>query len=147
VPRALPIAAAIYRAALQLYPPDFRREFASEMARDFLLATNEAWRAGAWRSLIGLWAHIGADLARTLIFQWLRSDWPAVALIPATVTLMGIGVTAQLLPATPVPLPVAQTDRELLALMLLIIVVLLIVAATIIFTLWFTRPLLYRRRL
>ena len=97
--------------------------------------------------MLDLWGHMSVDFVRAVVLQWLRSGLPAIALIPAIVTLMGIGLTAQLVPATPAFMPVAQTDRDLLVLMMLVLVVLLIVVATIIFTLCFTRPLLHRRRL
>jgi hypothetical protein len=146
LPHTLSIVAAIYSAGVRLYPPDFRREFASEMTRDFRQATNEAWCGGAWTGVLALWAHLGADFVRTLVLQWVRSEWPAIALIPAACSLAGFGVAARLLPQTPRTFPTAPADRDLLALMLLILGVLMIVVATIIFTLWFTRPL-HRRRL
>lgn len=147
MPRALSVGATLYRAAVHLYPPAFRREFAHEMTRDYLQAADEAWLDGGWRSMLTLWGHLSVDLVQAVVLQWLRSGRPAIALIPAIFTLMGIGLTAQLVPETPVALPVSQTDRDLLVLMLLVIVVLMIVVATIVFTLCFTRPLLYRRRL
>lgn len=44
-----------------------------------------------------------------------------------------------------VVVPRGTADADILVLELLAAVVILIVAATIILTLWFTRPLLYRR--
>ena len=46
----------------------------------------------------------------------------------------------------PFHMPRGTADSDVLMLELLAAVVLLIVAATIILTLWFTRPLLYRHR-
>jgi hypothetical protein len=147
VPRTLYGVAALYGAAVRLYPPDFRREFASEMSRDFSQATQEAWGDGAWRSLAGLWTHMGTDLARTLIVQWLRSGWPAITLIPVAFATAGVGAAARILALPPVALPAGQPDRDEAALLLLVTIVLLIVMATIILTLWFTRPLRYRTRI
>ena len=47
----------LYRAALYLYPAAFRREFSSEMTRDFQEATREA---GPGRARLMVWAGIGA---------------------------------------------------------------------------------------
>src|SRR5258706_93026 len=134
----------MYRAAVHLYPPDFRREFASEMTRDFDQATREAWSGTAWPGVLVLWAHLGADFALTLVRQWLWSPWLAITLIPAAISIAGMVTVASLLAQPPPPLSVPQPDHDQIALLLLVTVVLLIVAATIILTLWFTRPLRYR---
>ena len=42
------VATHVYRALVYLYPPAFRRQFASEMTSDFRDATCEAWYDGGW---------------------------------------------------------------------------------------------------
>jgi hypothetical protein len=142
----LSLAAGAYRAAVHLYPPDFRREFSSEMTRDFRQATHEAWLEGAWRSVLGVWVSVGADFGLTLMVQWFQSRWAAIALIPAAFSFLGMIMASRFLRTRPQLLPVARPDREEIALLLLATVVLLVIAATIIFTQWFTRPLRYRTR-
>ena len=146
MPGTLSVVANIYQAAVHLYPPNFRREFASEMTRDFRQATDEAWLEGAWPGVISVWTHLSVDFVRTLILQWCRSEWTVITLFSATFSVVGIGAAAELLHARPVPQPASPDDRDLLMLMLLVTVVLLVIASTIILTLWFTRPLRSRTR-
>ena len=143
MPRTLAAAAWIYRAALHLYPPGFRREFGDEMARDFEEATDEAWSATRSRGVLGLWAHTAADLAATAIVQWLRSGLPAIALASAAFALLSVGAAAQL-PRVAVPAPITDADRDLLTVLLLVVVVLMIVAAVLVFNVWFSRSLVRR---
>lgn len=144
MPRTLAAGVWIYQAALYLYPPAFRREFGSEMARDFEESTAEIWRATRWRGVFGLWAHTGADLATTATVQWLRSGLPAIALASAAFAILSVGTAAQLVPRVSIPAPLTEADRDLLALLLLAIVVLLIVVAVLVFNLWFSRSLVRR---
>jgi len=147
VPPVLTLAVVVYRAALHLYPPDFRREFGSEMVRDFTLGSQEAWSDRRWPSLVRLWADLVVDFARTVVAQWLQGERAAIALIPMVFAAVGIRIADQVLAAAPLAVAVAPADRDLIALMLLVLVVLLIVVATIVFTLWFAHPLFHRRRI
>ena len=141
MPRLRFVGARLYYAALYLYPPAFRREFSSEMAADFDEATHETRLAGRRRDLLALWTSTSADLARTLVVQWLRTGLPVLFLCAATVTIVAAGVAANVLPHEPFAVPATAADRDLLTLMMLTGVVLLVVCATIVFTFWFSRPL------
>jgi predicted lysophospholipase L1 biosynthesis ABC-type transport system permease subunit len=135
----------LYRAALFLYPPAFRREFSREMARDFEEATDETGRAGR-RHLLSLWGRIGADLARTVVIQWLRTGLPILLLCSTLGAVVAASVAANVLPRQPFTVPATAHDRDVMTLILLTIVVLLVVVATILFTFWFSRPMFRRHR-
>jgi hypothetical protein len=145
-PRFAAVGARLYSAALFLYPPAFRREFSSEMARDFSEATEDTRLAGRQSELLALWAHAGADLARTVVVQWLRSGLPLLAACSIAGALVAASVAANVLPRASVAVPAATTDRDLMTLIILTGVVLLVIVATILFTFWFSRPLLRRHR-
>lgn len=136
---------AIYRAALRLYPPAFRREFSAEMARDFDDAIAETRAEGGRGELAALWRSTGADLARTLIVEWLRTGLPVLMLTAAAGTAIAAKVAATVVLQPPLALPIEQADRDILTLLVLTCAVLLVICATIIFTFWFSRP--PRRRL
>jgi predicted lysophospholipase L1 biosynthesis ABC-type transport system permease subunit len=140
------IANKVYRAALYLYPAAFRREFSTEMTRDFHEATREARRAGRRRDLLTLWAGIGADLARTVVVQWLRTGLPVLLLCSTAAALAAASVAANVLPRTPFDVPPAADDRDVMTLILLTCAVLLVITATILFTFWFSRPMFRRHR-
>lgn len=133
----------VYRAALYLYPATFRREFSSEMTRDFHEAMQEA---GQGRDRLMLWAGIGADLARTIVAQWLRTGLPVLLLCSTAAALAAASVAANVLPHTPFDVPATAHDRDVLTLVLLTCVVLLVIVATILFTFWFSRPMFRRHR-
>jgi hypothetical protein len=146
MPRLEYVGARLYSAALFLYPPRFRREFSSEMARDFAEATEEARQAGRWTEPLALWTRIAADLAKTAAIQWLRTGLPSLFLCSIAGAMVAASVAASVLARQPVVVPVAAADRDVMALILLVGAVLLVVAATIFFTFWFSRPLLQRHR-
>ena len=143
MPRMFAAASCIYRTGLYLYPPAFRREFGAEMGRDFEEATVECRAAGGWRAIIGLWTHTSADLAMTASVQWLRSGLPAIGLVSAVCALLTVTVAAQLRRAT-VSVPLAEADRDVVAIALMAMVVLLIIVAVLVFNLWFSRSLMRR---
>ena len=98
----------------------------------------------------GLWsfrARMAADLAGTIVRQWLRTGWPIIAMLailyPLTAASAIVSIGKRLFRVLP---HASAAVDDILMLELLAAVVLLIVAATIILTLWFTRPLLYRHR-
>lgn len=138
--------ARLYHAALFLYPPAFRREFSGEMTRDFDEATQDTGVTARRRDLLTLWTRIGADLARTVVVQWLRTGVPALLLSSMAGALVAASVAATVVPHDPFAVPVAPADRDLMTLILLTGVVLLVIVATILFTFWFSRPLLQRHR-
>ena len=139
--------AAAYRAAVQLYPADFRREFGDEMARDFVQATREASRDGSRGGVPRLWARVGADFVCSLVLQWMRTGLPAVGLIAAACSFGGISMAARVLVGrTWISPPASAVDAELVTLFLLVIVLLLIILTTICVTLWIARPFTHRTR-
>ena len=135
---------AVYRGLLRLYPVRFQEEFASDMALDFADASDDGWTHGGWPGLAAVWARAAADLARSLAAQWLRTGLPLVALVAFAIVLTTASMALAIVPDGPLFGNVAQPDRELAILMLIVACVLLIIASTIIFSLWFLRPLLYR---
>ena len=142
IPRNLPIDARIYRASLYLYPPQFRREFAEEMTRDFSEAKMEAQAAQG--GLFAFRARLCADLIKTVFLQWARTGLPVIALISSIVPLYTATLLARLSQSAPVSIP-TEPDAEMLAMVLLVTVVLLIVASTILMTVLFVHPRLKRR--
>jgi hypothetical protein len=136
----------MYRAALLLYPPAFRREFSSEMARDFDQATEETRLGGRRGDLLALWTTTATDLARTLIVQWLRTGFPVLVFCSAAGTIAAASVARNVLLREPFPVPAAAADRDMLTLLILTSAVLLVIAATIVFTFWFSRPIHRRHR-
>jgi hypothetical protein len=138
--------ARCYHAALFLCPPAFRREFSREILLVFDEARQEARLAAGGSGLWPFRARMSADLAITIARQWLRTGWPIVAPLAILYPFAASSALASLWKLIPFRIPSGTPDADVLMLELLAAVVLLIVAATIILTLWFTRPLLYRRR-
>jgi hypothetical protein len=134
----------IYSAALTLYPAAFRREFAREMTRDFDEAGQEAWLERRWRGLLTVWSQMGVDLARSVVRQWIQTGVPVIMLVSAVTTLAAAGTAAQILVGEPMTPPASADDRDLVMLMLLIATALGVIFGTIVFTVWFTRPLARR---
>jgi hypothetical protein len=138
--------ATLYRAAVFLYPPAFRKEFAPDMVRDFADASDETWADRGAAGLLLLWHQTTMDLLLTLMWQWWRTGLPAIgalSLLPSLAASIGIARLARALPLN-VVLP--RHDQETLTLLMLIATVVLLIAATIVFTHWFTAPLRNRRR-
>jgi hypothetical protein len=144
-PRFRGIGARVYYAALFLCPPAFRREFSSEMARDVDDAAEDMRSAGGAAALM-LWIGIAADLASTVVVQWLRTGWPVLATCSIAGAIAATRVAASMLPHEPLPVPASVHDRDLMTLMLLTGTVLLVIVSTIVFTFWFSRPTPRRRR-
>ena len=137
----------LYRAAQYLYPPAFRREFSEEIVRLFDETYADARIAGGRAGLWAFRARMSADLAGTIACQWLRTGWPIVAAASLLYPVMTLSALVMLWQRAPFVLPRVTSEADVVALTVLTAIVLLVIAATIILTLWFTRPLLYRRRL
>ena len=144
-PRLRGVGARVYYAALFLCPPAFRREFSTEMARDVDDAAEDMRSAGGAAALM-LWIGIAADLAATVVVQWLRSGWPVLATCSIAGAIAATRVAASMLWHEPLPVPASAHDRDLMTLMLLTGTVLAVIVATIVFTFWFLRPLVRRHR-
>ena len=139
------IGARVYGAALCLCPPAFRREFSTEMARDVDDAAEDMRSGGGVASLL-LWIGIAADLAATIVVQWLRTGWPVLAACSIAGAIAATRVAGNMLLHEPLPVPASAHDRDLMTLMLLTGTVLLVIVATIVFTFWFARPVARRHR-
>ena len=138
------IGSAVYRALLALYPPAFRREFASDMIQDFEEASHEAWTNTGWRGLLSFAFFAGADVARSVLMQWLRSGRLLVtglALVTATSCVAVVGVID---PRVPYTMTSSSPERDGLLVLILVTTVVVIIAATVIFSLIFLRPALTR---
>jgi hypothetical protein len=136
--------ARLYRAALYLYPPVFRRDFSAEILCDFDQARDEA--AGG-RGLWAFRAELLADLAVSLPRQWLSSGWPAIlggALGGPFIMASGVARLWQW-QGPLVVLPAGHADADAIGLILLATVSLVVIASTIVFTLWLA-PSPHRRR-
>ena len=138
--------ARLYYAALFLCPPAFRREFAAEMARDVDEALAELESEPAERDLPFLWTDLGADLARTIARQWMRTGLPLLLPCSGLAAIAASSLAARTLAHEPLVAPVTAADRDLMTLIVLTGVVLVVIVSTILFTFWFSRPLLRRQR-
>jgi hypothetical protein len=140
-------AVHVYRALLYFYPPRFRREFSDEMACDFDDATFDAWIGGRWSAVAALWAVVGADFARSVTVQWVRTGWPALVGLSATWSLSCCALIAQqFVPRTEVFVPRTRTEEEMLLMMLASVVVFVLIAVTIIVTAAFWALVVRRTR-
>lgn len=138
--------AKLYFAALVLCPPAFRREFSMEMALDLEEAIEDAKLVGRRRELLALCAIVGTDLVKTLLLQWLRTGVPALFFFWTIGAIGAARLAGHVLPRDLFPVPAATAEREFVALTLLIGGVLFVVFATILFSFWFSGPLLRRHR-
>jgi hypothetical protein len=137
------IGVSVYRGLVALYPPAFRREFASDMIQDFEDASHEAWANDHWRGVLSLWVFTGFDVMRNVLAQWTRSGAlivTALALMTATssvaVGLLDLRVRYTMRPSSP--------ERDGVLVLILVTTVVVIIAATVIFSLIFLRPALTR---
>jgi hypothetical protein len=131
------VATHVYRALVYLYPPAFRRQFASEMASDFRDATCEAWHEGGWLTVMRLWIHIGRDLLRTAAAQWFRNGTSMVLVLSAAAAAMcGFAITETLRqPLQPASL--SPVDRDKVVLLFLATLVILLTVIVILLTVCF----------
>jgi hypothetical protein len=131
------VATHVYRALVYLYPPAFRRQFASEMASDFRDATCEAWHDGGWLTVTRLWIHLGRDLLRTAAAQWFRNGASMVFVLSAAAAAMcGFSITQALRR----PLQTASlspVDQDKVVLLFLATLVILLTVIVILFTVCF----------
>lgn len=140
------VDARLYRIALHLCPPGFRREFSEEMTRDFEEARRDAAASGAPRALLAFRAQMALDLARTVVGQWGRSGWPAIVAAAVIGPLAATSALASLWPPVVIEGPANNPDVDMITLELLVAVVFLVIAATIVFTLVFAQSKRPRRR-
>jgi hypothetical protein len=134
----------LYRAALSLCPPAFRREFGSQMLRDLADACRDADLVGGPSGVWAFRARISLDVARTLVTQWWRTGLPVIAVLAMTATFIAISSLDRVWRHMQVQLPIANPDFEGLAVLMLAAVLLVFITLTILLTQWATHPRLRR---
>jgi len=139
------VATTVYRALVHLYPPAFRRQFASELAGDFEEATSDAWHQGHWMAVLPLWIHLSRDLAWSAAAQWLRHGLPVLILLSASSMTTCAFVIARLLRRPFQPLSFGPTDDDVRVLLFLGAMVVLLAATVITFTVAFSLLVQTRR--
>jgi len=142
----LNLGAKAYKAALQLYPPAFRRDFGHEMLHDFHDASRDARDESGLRGLASFWLVIATDLLRTIPLEWCRTRFPLLVFAAAAPGATFLGLLARVNQRAFLVVPERAADREVLTLLVLVTVLLFLILATMMFTLWFARPRLSRRR-
>jgi hypothetical protein len=141
---ATAIGVAVYKILLALYPPAFRREFASDMIQDFEDASHDAWANDHWKGVLSLWVFTGFDVMRNMPAQWIRSRTlivTALGLMTATSCAAGVGMLNLRVPYTLRP---SSPERDGVLMLILVTTIVVIIAATIIFSLVFLRTALNR---
>ena len=129
----------LYRAALLLCPAGFRRDHGEEMARDFDEARGEAALEGL-RAVWALRLLLGVDLARTVVVQWLRTGFPAIACAAMFLSLLLTEGLASMARYATLQIPADAVESELLAILLLVVIAVLLIAVTIVLNLWVNPP-------
>jgi hypothetical protein len=138
------IGVAVYKVLLGLYPRAFRREFASDMIQDFEEASEEARTNDGWRVLLSFWLFTGADVARSVPVQWLRSGTPIVIVLALVIATSCAAVVGMIDTRVPYIMRSSSPERDELLLLILATTIVVVIAATIIFALMFLRPVLNR---
>jgi hypothetical protein len=131
------VATHLYRALVYLYPPAFRRQFASEMASDFQDATCEAWHDGGWLTVAALWIDIARDLLRTAAAQWLGNGASMVFVLSAAAAAMCGFTITQTLRRPLQPASLSPLDHDKVVLLFLATLVILLMVIVILFTVCF----------
>ena len=116
------------------------------MALDFDEAGREAWQDRGWRGLLAFWGRMTADFTGSVALQWMRTGLPLITLVSVLVAAGVTGAAAQIAVRGPILGPLTPEENDLLLLMLIIAVVLSVIVATLVFTVWFARPIPRRRR-
>ena len=137
----MPFEARLYRAALRLCPPEFRREHGDEMASDVDEARDEVAASGS--ALWGLRAAMGVDLGRTIVVQWWRTGLPLIGLVAASCSLLLAAGVASVARRVTMRIRADVDTPEMVGLVLLIAVAVMVIVTTIVFNLCLYRP---RRR-
>jgi hypothetical protein len=138
------IGLALYKALLGLYPPAFRREFASDMIQDFEEASYETWASGGWQGLSSFAFITGMDVARGVLMQWLRSGRAIVMGLAFAITGACAAVIGTLDLRVRYVIQPSSPERDGVFVLILVTTVVVIIAATVIFSLIFVRPALTR---
>jgi hypothetical protein len=142
---ALSIEARLYRAALRLCPPEFRREHGDEMAADFDEARGEVSASGS-RALWTLRGVMGVDLGRTIVVQWLRTGLPVIGIVAGCCSLLLAAGVASVARRVTMRIRADVDTSEMVGLVLLIAVAVMVIVTTIVFNLCMYRPRRIGRR-
>ncbi len=131
------VATHVYRALVYLYPPAFRRQFASEMASDFHDATCDAWHDGGWLAVVRLWTHIAGDVMRTAATQWLRNG-PSLVLVLFVAAAAACTFAIMKIVRRPLQFTsLSPVDQDKVVLLFLATLVILLAVIVILFTVCF----------
>jgi hypothetical protein len=134
--------AAVYRSLIRLYPHTFWRTFHDELEQDFEAGVVEAAEEGP-AAVARFWARVVADLAVSLVREWLRTPWIPVLIAAASLSIGLFALAAFQIRqwpqyrAWPAPDGSALTRSESLHLLIVMIVgVLIPIVGTIFGSLW-----------
>jgi hypothetical protein len=142
---AMPFEARLYRAALRLCPPEFRREHGDEMAADFDEARVEVSASGA-SALWTLRVVMGVDVGRTIMVQWLRTGLPVIGIVAGSCSLLLAAGVASVARRVTMRIRADVGTSEMVGLVLLIAVAVMVIVTTIVFNLCMYRPRRIGRR-
>jgi hypothetical protein len=140
-----PIDVRLYRACLSACPPAFRREYGSEMVRDFGEARQDASGAGA-RALWRLRLLMAVDLLRTVGTEWTRTGWPVIGFVSLVAALTLAEALAVLARRAVFVIPAEVAHAETIGVLVLVTISVFVIAMTMALTLWAARPVRRRRR-
>ena len=138
------VESRVYRAALSLCPPGFRRDHGDEMARDFDDARQEA--ADSTAAIWTVRACMAIDLVRTFAVQWVRTGLPVIAVASIVFSLAiaaGIVTMAQRVSAR---MPSGFEQEETIVVLFMAQISVVLIATTILISLWVGRLVRPRRR-
>lgn len=142
---AASIAVRLYRACLAACPPAFRREYGEEMVRDFADACADA-RGGGGRAVWRFSLVMAIELLGTVWTQWMRTGWPAIALVSVLVPLTLAEALAALGRSAAFVIPPGTAQADPIGVLLLATISVLLIATTLALAPWAARPVLRRRR-
>jgi hypothetical protein len=133
----------LYRAALSLFPPAFRRDHGAEMARDFEDARQEA---DSHRAIWRLRGCMAIDLVRTLAVQWVRTKVPVIAVASFVLSVAIAEGIAAVVRSVSVQMPHTIEHEDTVVVLFMAQTIVVLIATTILLSLWVDRLTRRRRR-
>jgi hypothetical protein len=134
----------LYRAALSLCPPGFRRDHGDEMARDFDEARQEA--ADRTAAIWMVRACMSIDLLRTFAVQWIRTKLPLIAAASILIALAIAEALATIARLASVQMPDGIENEDAVVVLFMAEITVVLIAMTILISLWVGRLTRLRRR-
>jgi hypothetical protein len=134
----------LYRAALSLFPGDFRRDHGAEMSRDFDEAREEA--ADSSSAVWLLRCCMAIDLVRTFAVQWVRTGLPVIAIASILLPLVIAEGVATAVRSMRVRIPDGVDHAEMVVVLFMVEISVVLIAMTIFVSLWVGRLMQSRRR-